>query len=93
MTPKSTNVLFLDLYDQRWRGLGEAGGDNVVILPGVSLVEAQEFVDLLYGRQNVISDRHFTVREDTGVADEFVCDCEEVKLEPCEIYDQVKLAV
>ena len=69
---------------QWWSGLGEAGGDNVVILPGVSFVEAQEFVDLLYGRQNVISDRHFTVREDTGVADEFVCnnnsdcDCETV---------------
>ena len=39
--------------------------------PGVSLTEAQEFVDLLYWRQKVISDRHFTVREDTGVADEF----------------------
>ena len=67
-----------------WTGFGEAGGDNVLILPGVSLTEAQEFVDLLYGRQNVISDRHFTVREDTGVADEFVCnnnsDCEDVKL-------------
>ena len=86
----------LDLYgyQQWWSGLGEAGGDNVVILPGVSLAEAQEFVDLLYGRQKVISDRHFTVREETGVADEFVCnnnsDCEDVKLEPYEIYDQVK---
>ena len=85
----------LDLYghQQCWSGLGEAGGDNVVILPDVSLTEAQEFVDLLYERQNVISDRHFTVREDTGVADEFFCnnnsDCEDVKLEPYEIYDQV----
>ena len=45
----------LDLYghQQWWSGLGEAGGDNVVILPGVSLAEAQEFVDLLYGRQKV----------------------------------------
>ena len=59
----------LDLYgDQWWTGFGEAGGDNVLIFPGVSLTEAQEFVDLLYGRQNVISDRHFTVREDIGVA-------------------------
>ena len=59
----------LDLYghQQWWSGLGKAGGDNVVILPGVSLTEAQEFVDLLYGRQNVVSDRHFTVREDTEV--------------------------
>ena len=56
---------------QWWSGLGEARGDNVVILPGVSLTEAQEFVDLLYGRQNVNNVRHFTVREDTGVADEF----------------------
>ena len=47
---------------QWWSGLGEAGGDNVVILPDVSLTESQEFVDLLYRRQNVISDRHFTVR-------------------------------
>ena len=73
MIPKSTNVLFLDLYNllragvmvdtrlilndgelsiqwsmldlyghqQWWSGLGEAGGDNVVILPGpgVSLTE------------------------------------------------------
>ena len=56
----------LDLYGHKqWQC------DNVVILLDVSLTEAQEFVDLLYGRQNVISDRHFTVREDTGVADEF----------------------
>ena len=86
MIPKSTNVLFLDLYDllragvmvdtrlilndgelsiwwsmldlyghqQWWSGLGEAGGDNVVILPGVSLAEAQEFFDLLYGRQIIL---------------------------------------
>ena len=84
----SIHWAMLDLYgDQQWTGFGEAGGDNVLILPGVSLTEAQEFVDLLYGRQNVISDRHFTVREDTGVADEFVCnnnsDGEDVKLEPC----------
>ena len=70
MIPKSTNVLFLDLYDlqragvtvdtrlivddgelsihwsmsdlyghqQRWSGLDEAGGDNVVILPGVGII-------------------------------------------------------
>ena len=59
----------LDLYgyQQWWTGLDKAGGDNVVILPGVSLTEAQKFVDLLYGRQNVVSDRHFTVREDTEV--------------------------
>ena len=63
-------------------GLGEAGGDNVIILPGVSLAEAQEFVDHQYGRDNIVSDRHFTVREDTEVADNFVCnnnsDCEDV---------------
>ena len=57
------------------------------------MAEAQEFVDHLYGRDNIVSDRHFTVREDTEVADNFVCnnnsDCEDVKLEPYEIYDQV----
>ena len=56
------------------------------------MAEAQEFVDHLYGRDNIVSDRHFTVREDTEVADNFVCnnnsDCEDVKLEPYEIYDQ-----
>ena len=35
--------------------LGKAGGDNVLILPGVLLTEALEFVDFLYGRQNTIS--------------------------------------
>ena len=45
---------------------------------------------------NVISNEHFTVIEDTGVTEdkEFICnnnsDCEDVKLEPYEIYDQVK---
>ena len=37
------------------------------------MAEAQEFVDQLYGRDNIVSDRHFTVREDTEVADNFVC--------------------
>ena len=80
----SIHWLMLDLcgYEQWWSGLGEAGGDNVIILPGVSLAEAQEFVYHLYGRDNIVSDRHFTVREDTEVADNFVCnnnsDCEDV---------------
>ena len=80
----SIHWLMLDLYgyEQWWSGLGEAGGDNVVILPGVSLAEAQVFVDHLYGRDNIVSDRHFTVREDTEVADNFVCnnnsDCKDV---------------
>ena len=43
---------------------------------------------------NVISNEHFTVIEDTAVTEEFVCnnnsDCEDIKLEPYEIYDQVK---
>ena len=126
---KSTNCLFLDLYDlqrdgvmvdtrlilddgelsiqwsmldlyghhQWWSGLGEAGGDNVVLLPGVSSAEAQQFVDILYGRQSIlnIGNRQFTVREDSEVIDEFVCnnnsECEDVKLEPYEIYDQVEM--
>ena len=85
----------LDLfgYEQWWTGLGEAGADNVVIMPGVSLIEAEQFVDILYVGQNVISNEHFTVIEDTGITEEFVCnnnsDCEDVKLEPYEIYDQV----
>ena len=45
----------LDLYGhQWWTGLGEAGGDNVVILPGVSVPEAQQFVDVLYGRWKLL---------------------------------------
>ena len=61
----------LDPYggQQWWTGLGQAGADNVVMLPGVSLAEANEFVDILYGRQNilcVISDKHFTLTEDTA---------------------------
>ena len=79
---------------QWWTGLGEAGADNVVIMPGISLIEAEQFVDILYVGQNVISNEHFTVIEDTGITEEFVCnnnsDCEDVKLEPYEIYDQVK---
>ena len=49
----------LELYgdQQWWAGLGEAGADNVVILPGVSLIEAQQFVDILYGRQNTNEQR------------------------------------
>ena len=87
----------LDLfgYKQWWIGLGEAGADNVVIMPGVSLIEAEQFVDILYVGRNVISNEHFTVIEDTGITEEFVCnnnsDCEDVKLEPYKIYDQVKL--
>ena len=41
----------LELYgDNWWTGLGKAGSDNVVILPGVSLSEAQQFIDVLYGK-------------------------------------------
>ena len=40
--------------------VGKAGGDNVLILPGVSLTEALVFVDFLYGRQNTISNAYFT---------------------------------
>ena len=54
---------------QWWSQLGQTRDDNVVLLPGVSLTEAQEFVDILYGRDKV-SNRHFTVIEDTGVTDE-----------------------
>ena len=42
-------------------------------MPGVSLIEAEQFVDILYVGQNVISNEHFTVIEDTGIAEEFVC--------------------
>ena len=52
------------------------------------------FLDNLYAGQNVISNEHFTVIEKTEITEEFVCnnnsDCEDVKLEPYEIYDQVK---
>ena len=86
----------LDLHGhQQWfSGLDEAGGD--ILLLGISLAEAHQFVDILYGRQSIlnIGNRHFTVREDTEVADEFVCnnnsDCEDIKLELYEKYDQVE---
>ena len=50
-----------------WTGLGKAGSDNVVILPGVSLSEAQQFIDVLYGKQNILSNsnKQLTVIEDT----------------------------
>ena len=56
----------LDLHGhQQWfSGLGEAGGD--ILLLGISLAEAHQFVDILYGRQSIlyIGNRHFTVREE-----------------------------
>ena len=75
-----------------WSGLGQAGADNVVLLPGVSMNEAQEFVDVLYGRFQA-SNKHFTVTEDTGVTDEDmynnnISDEGDIKLEPYEIFDQ-----
>ena len=85
MMESSPSWSMLDLfgYEQWWTGLGEAGADNVVIMPGVSLIEAEQFVDILYVGQNVISNEHFTVIEDTGITEEFVCnnnsDCEDVK--------------
>ena len=57
------------------------------MLPGVSLAEAQEFVDILYDRE-VINNEYFTVIEDTGVIDEDVLnnnDSVDIKLEPHEI--------
>ena len=77
----------LQLWGQWWSVLGQAGEDNVVMLPG----EAQEFVDILYDRE-VVNNEHFTVIEDTGVIDEDVLnnnDSVDIKLEPHEIYDQV----
>ena len=46
----------LDLFghQQWWTGLGEAGADNVVILPGVSLIEAQQFF-LIFCMQDKMS--------------------------------------
>ena len=61
------------------------------------MIEAQQFVDILYAGQNVISNEHFTVTEKTGITEEFVCnnnrDCEDVKLEPYEIYNQVNVNI
>ena len=89
-------ILELQLYgDNWWTGLGKAGSDNVVILPGVSLSEAQQFIDVLYGKQNILSNsnKQLTVIEDTEVNDAHFCnnnsDCDDIKLEPYEIYDQV----
>ena len=72
---------------ESWSGLGQAGEDNVVMLPGVSLAEAQEFVDILYDRE-VVNNEHFAVIEDTGVIDKDVLnnnDSVDIKLEPHEI--------
>ena len=75
-------------------GVGLGRQNNVVMLPGVSLAEAQEFVDILYDRE-VVNNEHFAVIEDTGVIDEDVLnnndsvDSVDIKLEPHEIYDQV----
>ena len=80
----------LQLWGQWWSVLGQAGEDNVVMLPG----EAQEFVDILYDRE-VVNNEHFTVIEDTWVINEDVLnnndsvDSVDIKLEPHEIYDQV----
>ena len=48
------------------------------------MTEAQEFVDILYGRDKV-SNRHFTVIEDTGVTNEdiynnYISDDGDIKL-------------
>ena len=76
--------------DHWWTGLGQAGDDNVVLLPGVSVTDAQVFVDGLYSR-DIVNNRHFTVTEDTGVVNEEICSdkSDDIKLEPYEIYDQV----
>ena len=44
----------------------------VVLLPGVSVTDAQVFVNSLYGR-DIVNNRHFTVTEDTGVVNEEIC--------------------
>ena len=60
----------LELYgDNWWTGLVKAGSDSVVILPAVSLSEAQQFVDVLYGKRNILSNsnKQLRVMEDTEV--------------------------
>ena len=86
----------LQLWSLWWSDLGHAGADNVVLLPGVSLLEAQQFLDVLYGSHETlnISNKHYTVIEDTEVTDDILnnnseCD-DDVKLEAYEIYDQVR---
>ena len=58
-------------------------------------LEAQQFLDVLYRRHETlnISNKHYTVIEDTDVTDDILnnnseCD-DDVKLEAYEIYDQV----
>ena len=58
--------------DQRRTGLGQAGDDNVVLLPEVLLTDGQVFVYSLYGREIIIN-RHFKVTENTDVVDEEIC--------------------
>ena len=108
MIAKSPNVLFCDLYDLQRERAGVMVDTRLNLDDGeLSMVtssggldwsfldrKAQQFVDILYAGQNVISNEHFTVIEKTGVTDEFVCnnnsDCDDVKLEPYKSYDQVK---
>ena len=56
-----------------------------------------EFVNILYGRQNifsVISDKHLTMTENTGFTVEDILnnnsEGEDVELKPCKVYDQVR---
>ena len=58
--------------DHWWTGLGQAGDDNAVLLPGVSATDAQVYVDSLYGR-DIVNNRHLTVTEDNGVVNEEIC--------------------
>ena len=37
------------------------------------MIEDEQFVDILYVGQHVISNEHFTVIEDTGITEEFIC--------------------
>ena len=60
------------------------------------MLEAQQFLDVLYGRHETlnIGNKHYTVIEDTEVTDDILnnnseCD-DDVKLEAYEIYDQVR---
>ena len=87
---KAKNVLFLDLYDLQRAGVMV---DTRLILDDGELSIHWLMLDLygrstgvcwssVWERHNIVSDRHFTVREDTEVADNFVCnnnsDCEDV---------------
>ena len=84
---------------QKWLKVSLIGGLGwamlAVTMLSFSLEFPCQFIDVLYGKQNIliINNEQWTMIEDTEVNDAHFCnnnsDCDDIKLEPYEIYDQV----